>query len=497
MKYFSYILYILGLSNPFFTLIFVRVDFWTPNFKFVNPQNYSKIHKMHSERAPKAIPFIIAKNSSFEVTEDARSFLLGLDNRKVGVVCVVGKYRTGKSYFVNKVLLERNNEDQGFQVGPTVNPCTKGLWVWSETIKKKDKDGKEVELIVMDCEGFGGMDESENHDTRIFLFAILLSSYFIYNSLGSIDEKALQTLSLVVNLAKDIRTRLNGKDSPDEEEIALNFPSFLWVVRDFTLQMVDTTGAPITPKQYLESALALQKGLSDSVEQKNKIRRMLKHFFRDRDCITMVRPVELERDLQKLDNLPEKALRGQFLEQMNNARRKIFKKASPKVINGKEITGEMLFHIATSYTDAVNDGKMPNIEGAWKYVCKEQTEEAAKQALLIVEKTFNSDEIQNMVLEERDWKTCVKEKVMKFFKESSTMAEGTMSMERTQKLEHDISAKLSHLEKDMIHIQETKAKNWLNGQFRPVMDMINQDRITDSKDIDRIMEDIGERFEVL
>ena len=32
--------------------------------------------------------------------------------------------------------------------------------------------------------------------------AMLLSSYFIYNSLGSIDEKAIQSLSLVVNLSK-------------------------------------------------------------------------------------------------------------------------------------------------------------------------------------------------------------------------------------------------------------------------------------------------------
>lgn len=31
--------------------------------------------------------------------------------------------------------------------------------------------------------------------------AILLSSYLIYNSVGSIDEKALENLSLVINLA--------------------------------------------------------------------------------------------------------------------------------------------------------------------------------------------------------------------------------------------------------------------------------------------------------
>jgi len=37
----------------------------------------------------------------------------------------------------------------------------------------------------------GAFKADENHDTRIFLLALLLSSYFIYNSMGTIDENAL------------------------------------------------------------------------------------------------------------------------------------------------------------------------------------------------------------------------------------------------------------------------------------------------------------------
>jgi hypothetical protein len=57
---------------------------------------------------------------------------------------------------------------------------------------------------VVDSEGIGGLDEDNNHDMRIFSLALLLSSYFIYNSTGSIDENALNNLSLVVNLTKHI-----------------------------------------------------------------------------------------------------------------------------------------------------------------------------------------------------------------------------------------------------------------------------------------------------
>jgi hypothetical protein len=94
-----------------------------------------------------------------------------------------------------------------------------------------------MDIIVIDTEGFGGMDENANHDSRIFLFSLLLSSFFIYNSVGSIDENALNTLNLVINLAKDIQSKTSNSG-----EDASNFPSFLWIVRDFTLQMVDKNG---------------------------------------------------------------------------------------------------------------------------------------------------------------------------------------------------------------------------------------------------------------
>lgn len=61
-----------------------------------------------------------------------------------------------------------------------------------------------MDILLVDTEGFGGMDENVNHDSRIFLFSLLLSSFFIYNSQGSIDENALNSLSLIINLAKDI-----------------------------------------------------------------------------------------------------------------------------------------------------------------------------------------------------------------------------------------------------------------------------------------------------
>ena len=37
-------------------------------------------------------------------------------------------------------------------------------------------------VFIVDTEGLGAMDEDSNHDTKIFLLAILLSSLLLYNS---------------------------------------------------------------------------------------------------------------------------------------------------------------------------------------------------------------------------------------------------------------------------------------------------------------------------
>ena len=62
-------------------------------------------------------------------------------------------------------------------------------------------------IIIVDTEGLGAFDEEQNHDTKIFLLALLLSSLLIYNSMGPIDENAISNLSLVVNLSQSLQIK--------------------------------------------------------------------------------------------------------------------------------------------------------------------------------------------------------------------------------------------------------------------------------------------------
>lgn len=146
--------------------------------------------------------FLLAEQ--YLVSDEARSFLSSIDE-KVAVIAVAGKYRTGKSFLLNRVILDKRNT--GFGVGPTINPCTKGLWVWSEPLETVRPDGEKLKVLVVDSEGIGAFDEDVNHDTKIFLLALLLSSNFIFNSMNTIDENAINSLSLIINLSKELQVK--------------------------------------------------------------------------------------------------------------------------------------------------------------------------------------------------------------------------------------------------------------------------------------------------
>ena len=55
-----------------------------------------------------AVPFIsFHEKNGFQLNPEAENYLNNLDpERKVAVVSIAGKYRTGKSFLVNRVILD-------------------------------------------------------------------------------------------------------------------------------------------------------------------------------------------------------------------------------------------------------------------------------------------------------------------------------------------------------------------------------------------------------
>lgn len=48
----------------------------------------------------------------------------------------------------------------GFAIGPTTNPCTKGIWAWSTAVKLNDS----TDMIILDTEGLNSVCKLINND---------------------------------------------------------------------------------------------------------------------------------------------------------------------------------------------------------------------------------------------------------------------------------------------------------------------------------------------
>jgi hypothetical protein len=74
--------------------------------------------------------------------------------------------------------------------------------MWSDPIPRRTPDGRPYHLILLDTEGIDAYDQTGQYSIQIFSLAVLLSSMFIYNQMGGIDEAALDRLSLVTEMTK-------------------------------------------------------------------------------------------------------------------------------------------------------------------------------------------------------------------------------------------------------------------------------------------------------
>lgn len=434
----------------------------------------------------RAIPLITYSRNTgiFDVNPDAVSFLSQLP-APIGVVSVAGRYRTGKSYLLNRVFLNRKS---GFSVGPTVNPCTKGLWVWASPVEGRTKDGRPCTIIVIDSEGIGALDTDTDHDTRIFSLAILLSSCFVYNSVGAIDENAISNLSLVVNITKHVHIKSTQEGVKNYSEY---FPEFMWVVRDFTLRLVDNEGNKISPQEYLERSLQPQK--NNENDEKNKIRRHLTEFFKARDCTTLVRPIEREEDLQNLDNLEISCLREEFAEQVYVLREKVLLRIKPKSLNGKELNGEMFANLMGSYVNAMNSGVVPNIESSWSLVCKLQNKKIQEEAKAIYENTFAG--LKKFPMSEEILKNIhnkAKNACFQYFSESVVIEDEKLLTE----LSSFVTQMFRVFKQENNEMAKKESGNFLKEAFGKVEEKIKQGEIASLQEFEKHMKIIEKEFEV-
>ena len=288
----------------------------------------------------------------------------------------------------------------GFAVGSSVQAMTKGIWLWGEPVYIAET-GKTI--LFLDSEGLGATGKHASFDVQIFSLAILLSSLFILNTSIAITEQALEQLELVVQMTERVRVseqqqqpaaagkRAASSPSSSSEDLSLlaaHFPDFLWVLRDFSLQLQDASGSPITARQYLEQALQPVSG-ARSADQ-NRVRQVLSTVFPRRDLVPLIRPVQDEKQLQRMDRVPEKELRPEFVAQIGRLRQQVYDQVREKRVNGHQVSGETFFAVAELYVKAVNAGSIPVISSAWSTVVELQGRKGQDEALHLFQQLFKA-----------------------------------------------------------------------------------------------------------
>ncbi|XP_038623250.1 guanylate-binding protein 1-like [Tachyglossus aculeatus] len=325
---------------------------------------------------PMQAPMCLVENSSnhqLDVNPEALAILSRI-TQPVVVVAIVGMYRTGKSYLMNKLARQR----KGFTLGSTIQSQTKGIWMWCIPHPSQPR----YTLVLLDTEGLGDTEKGDaRHDSWIFSLAILLSSIFVYNSKGVIDQYALEKLQYVTELTERIRVSsqpcTNGVE--DSNKFVSFFPDFLWVVRDFILDL-ELDGRCISEDEYLERALKLQKGDHPNTQMLNLPRKCIRQFFPSRKCFTFSFPAP-PKLVGHLDELGEDHLYSDFVQQANNFCTYIFQNTKIKTLQGGiVVNGPRLAMLVKTYVETIRSGNVPCLENAVLALAQIENAEAVKVA---------------------------------------------------------------------------------------------------------------------
>lgn len=315
----------------------------------------------------KVVPLIVFDGIKYTAVDETVEWLSSISDT-LGVVACAGKYRTGKSFLQN--CLCNSQPGAGFGVGDTVQACTKGIWIYKELFQ-----GKNCKILFIDTEGIDALDADNTHDVRIFTLALLLSSLFVYNSVGAIDETAIQSLSLVTNITKYVKVETSKEST--YEDLSCHMPKFIWMLRDFSLKLETKEGRQLNNDEYLEYAL------HNCNEQKEATRTVIKESFKERTLRTLPRPTGDENALNKLEFKRGK-IHPRFLEAVGQLRQEIFDNIQPLKTDKHMFTGGMYATLCQALANNIGGDNVPVIKDAWSLMedirCRDVKDRILKDA---------------------------------------------------------------------------------------------------------------------
>nr|XP_004653724.2 guanylate-binding protein 2 isoform X2 [Jaculus jaculus]XP_044994125.1 guanylate-binding protein 2 isoform X2 [Jaculus jaculus]XP_044994126.1 guanylate-binding protein 2 isoform X2 [Jaculus jaculus] len=417
-------------------------------------------------------PVCLIENAEKQLVVNGEALeILSAIKQPVVVAAIVGPYRTGKSYLMNELAGKR----KGFSLGSTVQSHTKGIWMWCVPHPQKP----DHTLILLDTEGLEDVEKGDSqNDSWIFALAVLLSSTFIYNSVGTINQQAMDQLHYVTELTNLIK----AKSSPEQSEIDNSanfvgfFPTFVWTLRDFCLQL-EANGQPITADEYLEIALTLKKGTDKKTKSYNEPRLCIRKFFPERKCFIFDRPAS-KQHLTKLEELGEEYLDPEFLEQVAKFTAYILSHSSTKMLpGGITVNGPRLHGLVIAYVNAIRSGELPCVENAVLALAQIENSAAVEKAIAHYDQQMNQQlKLPTETFQELlDLHRTIESKAIEVFMKNSFKDE---DQKFQRKLGEKLEAKQNALLKQNVDVSSDRCSALLQDIFSSLEEDVKQGKFS-------------------
>ncbi|XP_074076967.1 guanylate-binding protein 2-like [Macrotis lagotis] len=124
-----------------------------------------------------------------------------------------------------------------------VQSHTKGIWMCCVPHPKKPNHT----VILLDIDGLSNMEEDDNkNDSWLFALAVLLSSTFVYNSMSTINQQAMEQLQYPSAECIQSKSALNPDKVENISEFPNIFPNFRGIMQYLISKLkFNTSGKPV------------------------------------------------------------------------------------------------------------------------------------------------------------------------------------------------------------------------------------------------------------
>ena len=158
-----------------------------------NNNNNNKTEIIEEKFKEEAIQLLIVKeNGSIDINKEGTNFLYNLKNEKLAILSINGPEKSGKSYFINKLINKENKFSNN----------TKGIWIYGKPLELENG----AKLLILDCQG---LNKNNIESNKLFVLSNLLSTCAIYLTNEEINEEIINDFYMFTEMDKKITINNN------------------------------------------------------------------------------------------------------------------------------------------------------------------------------------------------------------------------------------------------------------------------------------------------